>query len=61
MRILVTTEESALPFDSVFQEVVGVQQDRGIDRVAQGHRSVDVVVVAVGADDRDDPAAVDSL
>ena len=40
--------------------VVGVQQDRRIDGLGQGHGHVDVVVVAVGADDGAHPAVADS-
>jgi hypothetical protein len=41
--------------------VVGVQQDRGVDGVAQRHGRVDVVVVPVGEHDRGDLAAVDGV
>ena len=38
--------------------VVGMEQDRRVDRVLQRDRGVDVVVVAVGEGDRGDPSPV---
>ncbi len=49
------------PDDVPQHAVVGVQQDRCVDGVAQRHGGVDVVVVAVGEHDGGDPAAVDRV
>ena len=48
-------------YDVPQHPVVRVQPDRGVDRVGQLHRRVDVVVVAVGAQDPANPPTPDGI